>query len=146
LTIVTVGRPAQWSPEKTTQKERLYKTEDIDSSTAVLGQTFSAIVERDILGESDNMIIPAGSHAVLVVREIARNETHDLRTATDELLSTLARSNPGLSRPSSYDRTLIGGRQGLHTAVSNGSNAAGLDSIAPLSLYMLAVQNSRPCV
>jgi hypothetical protein len=49
--------------------------EDIDSSTAVVGQTFSAIVERDILGESDNMIIPAGSHAVLVVREISSGGT-----------------------------------------------------------------------
>jgi hypothetical protein len=56
---------------------------------------------------------------------VARNETHDLRTATDELVSTFARSNPNLSRPSSYDRTQIGGRQGLHTALSNGSNAAG---------------------
>jgi len=45
--------------------------EDIDSSTAVVDQTFSAIVERDIRGESDHVIIPAGSHAVLVVREIS---------------------------------------------------------------------------
>ena len=45
--------------------------EDIDSSTAVVGQTFSALVERDIRGESDSVIIPAGSHAVLVVREIS---------------------------------------------------------------------------
>jgi hypothetical protein len=45
--------------------------EVIDSSTAVVDQTFSAIVERDILGASDNVIIPAGSHAVLVVREIS---------------------------------------------------------------------------
>ncbi len=45
--------------------------EDIDSSTAVVNQTFSAIVEHDILGESDTVIIPAGSHAVLVVREIS---------------------------------------------------------------------------
>lgn len=45
--------------------------EDIDSSTAVVDQTFSAIVERDIRGESDNVVIPAGSHAVLVVREIS---------------------------------------------------------------------------
>jgi len=44
---------------------------DIDSSTAVVDQTFSAIVERDIRGESDNVIIPAGSHAVLVVREVS---------------------------------------------------------------------------
>ena len=45
--------------------------EDIDSSTAVVDQTFSAIVEHDIRGESDNVVIPAGSHAVLVVREIS---------------------------------------------------------------------------
>jgi hypothetical protein len=50
-------------------------SEDIDSSTAVVNQTFSAIVERDILGESDNVIIPAGSHAVLVVREISSGGT-----------------------------------------------------------------------
>lgn len=46
-------------------------SEDIDSSTAVVDQTFSAIVERDIRGASDNVIVPAGSHAVLVVREIS---------------------------------------------------------------------------
>jgi len=56
---------------------------------------------------------------------VARNEMHDLRTATDELVSTVAGSNPNLSRPSSYDRMTIGGRQGLHTALSNGSNASG---------------------
>jgi hypothetical protein len=48
-----------------------------------------------------------------------------LRTATDELVSTFARSNPNLSRPSSYDRMTIGGRPGLHTALSNGSNSTG---------------------
>ena len=46
-------------------------SEDIDSSTAVVDQTFSAIVERDIRGESNEVVIPAGSHAVLVVREIS---------------------------------------------------------------------------
>jgi hypothetical protein len=45
--------------------------EDIDSSTAVVDQTFSAIVERDIRDESNNVVIPAGSHAILVVREIS---------------------------------------------------------------------------
>jgi len=56
---------------------------------------------------------------------VARNETHDLRTSTDELISSFARSNPNLSRPSSYVRTTIGGRQGLRTVLSNGSNATG---------------------
>jgi hypothetical protein len=50
-------------------------SEDIDSSTAVVNQTFSAVVERDILGESDIVIIPAGSHAVLVVREVSSGGT-----------------------------------------------------------------------
>jgi len=45
--------------------------EDIDSSTAVVDQTFSAVVEHDIRGESDTVVVPAGSHAVLVVREIS---------------------------------------------------------------------------
>jgi hypothetical protein len=46
-------------------------SEDIDSSSAVVNQTFSAIVERDIVGGTGNVVIPAGSHAVLVVREIS---------------------------------------------------------------------------
>ena len=50
-------------------------SEDIDSSTAVVDQTFSAIVENDILGASDDVIIPAGSHAVLVVREVSSGGT-----------------------------------------------------------------------
>lgn len=49
--------------------------EDIDSSTAVVDQTFSAIVEHDIVGESDTVIIPAGSQAVLVVRKISSGGT-----------------------------------------------------------------------
>ena len=49
--------------------------EDIDSSTAVVDQTFSAIVDRDILGASDSVIIPAGSHAVIVVRQISAGGT-----------------------------------------------------------------------
>ena len=49
--------------------------EDIDSSTAVVNQTFAAIVERNILGESEGVAIPAGSHAVLVVREVSSGGT-----------------------------------------------------------------------
>lgn len=49
--------------------------EEIDSSTAVVDQTFSATVERDILGDSGRVIIPAKSHAVLVVREISSGGT-----------------------------------------------------------------------
>jgi hypothetical protein len=54
-------------------------SEDIDSSTAVVNQTFSGIVERDIRGESDTVIIPAGACAVLVrLRGVVRWETASL--------------------------------------------------------------------
>jgi len=56
---------------------------------------------------------------------VARNETHDLRTATDEFIDSLARGNPNLSRPSGYGQTSIGGRRGLHTALANVSDATG---------------------
>jgi predicted Zn-dependent protease len=56
---------------------------------------------------------------------IARNETHDLRTATDELLQQLQQGNPRLSRPQNYERGSIGGREGLRTVLSNVSEATG---------------------
>jgi len=45
--------------------------EEIDSTTAVADQTFGAVVERDILGESGRIIVPHGSHVVLLVREVS---------------------------------------------------------------------------
>ena len=47
------------------------------------------------------------------------------QTATNELLQGLQQSNPRLSRPGNYDRGTIGGRQALHTALSNISDATG---------------------
>jgi len=52
-------------------------------------------------------------------------ETPNVRTATDELIGSLAAANPGLSRPSRYDTVSIAGRQGLHTILSNTSDATG---------------------
>ncbi len=56
---------------------------------------------------------------------VARNETRDLQTATDELIQSLAQSNPRLSRPSGNDRATIGNRSGLRTMLSNVSDATG---------------------
>jgi len=56
---------------------------------------------------------------------VARNETHELRTATDELIQSLVQSNPRLSRPSRYERTTIGGREGTRTLLSNVSDVTG---------------------
>jgi hypothetical protein len=56
---------------------------------------------------------------------LARNETHDLQTATDELIQSLAQSNPRLGPPSGYDRATMGNRSGLATTLSNVSDATG---------------------
>jgi beta-barrel assembly-enhancing protease len=59
----------------------------------------------------------------------ARNESHDLRTATDELIASLASGNPDLSRPSGYDRVTVGGRQGLRAGMSNTSSTGQPENI-----------------
>jgi Zn-dependent protease with chaperone function len=56
---------------------------------------------------------------------LSRNENHDLRTATDELIQALRQGNPRLSNPQNYQRGSIAGRQGLHAQLSNVSDATG---------------------
>jgi hypothetical protein len=56
---------------------------------------------------------------------VARNETHDLQTATQELIDSLAQSNPSLGRPGGYDRISIDGRPGLRALLSNTSEVTG---------------------
>jgi hypothetical protein len=68
---------------------------------------------------------------------VARNEAHDLRTATDELVASFAGNNQDLSRPVSYDQVRIGERLGIHTTLSNGANAAGQqERIAVFSMLL----------
>jgi hypothetical protein len=50
-----------------------------------------------------------------------RNETHDLQTATGELIATLSSGNPNLGRPSGYENVSVAGRKGLRTTMSNQS-------------------------
>jgi beta-barrel assembly-enhancing protease len=58
---------------------------------------------------------------------VARNESHDLQTATDELLQSLARGNPNLRRSGGYDRIRIADRRGLRAVLTNRSDATGED-------------------
>jgi len=58
---------------------------------------------------------------------VVRNETHDLETATDELLESLARSNPRLGRPSGYRTVSISNRRGLEATAANVSEITGRD-------------------
>jgi hypothetical protein len=56
---------------------------------------------------------------------VARNETHDLQTATDELIQSLAQSNPRLKQASDYTRANVGDRTGLSAILNNVSDATG---------------------
>ena len=63
---------------------------------------------------------------------LERNEAHDLRTATDELVDSLARGNPRLKQESGYFNTTVDGRRGLHTTLSNVSDATGRAEVIQL--------------
>ena len=89
---------------------------------------------RELPGQNAVTFAPEGAYGTAGGRNvfthgaqigITRSETRDLRTATDQFIASLARGNPNLSRPSSYGGTKIGGRKGLHTALSNVSDATG---------------------
>jgi hypothetical protein len=68
---------------------------------------------------------------------VVRNETHDLRTAIDEFVDSLSRSNPTLGHPSRYSRVKMGGRQGLHATLANRSSATSQDERIALSAILL---------
>jgi len=56
---------------------------------------------------------------------VARNETHDLNTATSELIDSLRQGNPQLRGGSNASRTTVAGQQGLAVQLSNVSEATG---------------------
>jgi beta-barrel assembly-enhancing protease len=59
----------------------------------------------------------------------ARNESHDLQTATNELIQSLAQGNPAMGQPSRYDRVNVGGRPGLRAVLTNTSSAGQPENI-----------------
>jgi Zn-dependent protease with chaperone function len=67
---------------------------------------------------------------------LARNESHNLQDATDELLQSLAQGNPNLTRPSRYDRINIDGNRGLRAIVSNVSSTGERETIAVFSTQL----------
>jgi hypothetical protein len=68
---------------------------------------------------------------------VTRNESHDVQTATGELLQSLRQSNPRLGNPGTYDRVSVGGRDGLHTVVSNVSDATGGQEVIDVTTALL---------
>jgi hypothetical protein len=50
---------------------------------------------------------------------LARNDEPNLRTATDDLIHSLSRSNPRMSKPSGYRAVSVDGRRALQSTVRN---------------------------
>ncbi len=99
---------------------------------------------RELASESQVTFAPEGGYGTISNRSVfthgvqiglARSEMHDLRQATDELLASLAQSNPGMSRPSGYTRVNIGGRSGLRAAVANNAET-GRERLAVYSTQL----------
>jgi hypothetical protein len=89
---------------------------------------------RELAGNNSVTFAPDGGYGASnqqsvfthgVEAGLTRNETHDLQTATDELVQGLTQANPRMGRNSSYDRGTIGGRQGLRTVLSNQNEVTG---------------------
>ena len=57
--------------------------EKIDVGEANSGQTFDSVVNQDVMGENGRVVIPRGSTATLVVRDLSNNEKAlDLESVT----------------------------------------------------------------
>jgi Zn-dependent protease with chaperone function len=56
---------------------------------------------------------------------VARNTSRDLQSSTEDLIGSLAQSNPQLRQSTDYERGAIDGRPALRTTLSNVSDATG---------------------
>ncbi len=72
---------------------------------------------------------------------ITRNETHDLRQATEEFINGLMQGNPRLRQQNGYQRGSVGGREGLTISFSNVSEVNGRAEIVALYTTLLSDGN-----
>jgi beta-barrel assembly-enhancing protease len=89
---------------------------------------------RELPGNNSVTFAPEGAYGAVnqqsvfthgVEAGVTRNETHDLQTATDELVQSLAQSNPRMARGGGSQRGTIGGRSALRTSLANQNDATG---------------------
>lgn len=89
---------------------------------------------EELANESSVTFAPEGGYGTIsgqsvfthgVQVGIARNETHSLEEATQELVASFAQANPQLARAGNATRATVGGRPGLRTLLANVSEATG---------------------
>jgi hypothetical protein len=89
---------------------------------------------RELPGNNSVTFAPEGAYGAVnqqsvfthgVEAGVTRNETHDLQTATDELVQSLAQSNPRMARGGGSQRGTVGGRTALRTSLANQNDATG---------------------
>jgi len=68
---------------------------------------------------------------------LSRAESHDLQTATRELIDSLRQSNPRLSAQQNFDRGTIGGREAIHTVASNVSDVTNGQEVIDIYTALL---------
>ena len=98
---------------------------------------------REMSSENSVTYAPEGAsgdgvftHGVQV--GIMRNEQHNLEEATNELMASLAQSNPQLARSGNPTRGTLGGRQALRVQLANVSDVTGRER---LMLYTAQMQD-----
>ena len=91
---------------------------------------------RELAGSGAVIFAPEGAYGTVddqhvfthgMEMGVIRNESHDLRVATEDLVASMSANNPKARRTSGYSRSSIGGRSGLQTALSNVSEVTGRD-------------------
>jgi len=102
---------------------------------------------RELPGNNSVTFAPEGGYGAVnqqsvfthgVEVGIMRNESHNLQTATDELIQSLSQSNPRMRRSRGYDRGGVGGRDGLRALLTNQNDATGRTERIALYTTMLA--------
>jgi hypothetical protein len=68
---------------------------------------------------------------------VVQTRSRNLQQATDELISSLEQGNPNLRARSGYQRTYVGGRNGLSITMSNTNQATGRPEIVAVTTTQL---------
>jgi hypothetical protein len=89
---------------------------------------------RELPGNNSVTFAPEGGYGAVnqqsvfthgIEAGVTRNESHDLQTATQELVQELSQSNQRMRRDGGFDRGNVGGRSGLRATLSNQNDATG---------------------